>query len=298
MTTMRRAPADHALRLISGAALFVLVAVLFVLVGRAVVGGLSHLSLDFLLQNPSADPTRGGIGPAIQGTVILTLQMTVAGLPLGVVTGVYLAEIADDGRVARLVRAAIRALAGVPSVVFGLFGLGFFVLFVGSSLDAIVGSVRPFFGRPAVVWSSLTLAILTLPVIVVATEEAIRSVPVERKHAALALGASPLQVLFRVTLPGALPGILTGTILAIGRAAGEVAPILFCGAASFLPRLTQSPWDMHMHLGVHVYTLSTQSPDVDAAMPTIYATVLVLLATVLSLSAVAIVLRTRARRNR
>ena len=195
-------------------------------------------------------------------------------------------------------RVAVTNLAGVPSIVIGLFGLGFFVQFVGRGLDRAFsepGALR--YGQPALVWAALTLAILTLPVVIVSTEEALRAVPRDHRDASLALGATRSQTLARVVLPGALPGILTGAILAVARGAGEVAPILFTGVAYFLPDLPSSPFSQFMHLGYHTYVLATQSPDVEATRPLLYATVLVLLALTFALNLVALAIRTRTRRR-
>jgi phosphate transport system permease protein len=199
---------------------------------------------------------------------------------------------------AGLIRAAVTNLAGVPSIVFGLFGLGFFIQFVGRALDRALrepGEVH--YGQPGLLWAALTLAVLTLPVVIVSTEEALRAVPRDHRDASLALGATKSQTLVRIVLPGALPGILTGAILAVARGAGEVAPILFTGVAYFLPDLPDSPWSQFMHLGYHTYVLATQSPDVEATRPLLYATVLVLLGLTFVLNAFAITLRTRTRRR-
>lgn len=261
--------------------------------------GLGRLGPSFLFESPGPDLADGGIFPALVGTFVLTLLMTVAGVPVGVATGVYLAEYAPSGsHLANAVRAAVQSLAGVPSIVFGLFGLGFFVLFLGRGLDTVLGEPEPVWGRPAVLWSSMTLAVLTLPVVIVSTEEALRAVPEELRRAAAALGATRLQTVVRVAVPHAASGILTGVVLAIGRGAGEVAPIIFTGAANYLPYLPTDVRDMHMHLGYHVYALTTQSPDVDAARPAAFATVIVLLALTTALNAAAIILRSRARSRR
>jgi phosphate transport system permease protein len=240
--------------------------------------------------------TAGGIFPAIYGTALLTLLMTVAVMPVGVLTAIYLHEYAPPrSRVAALVRVAVTNLAGVPSIVFGLFGLGFFVQFVGRGMDGALSGGQLRYGQPALLWAALTLAILTLPVVIVSTEEALRAVPRDLRDASLALGATRSQTLARILLPGALPGILTGAILAVARGAGEVAPILFTGVAYFLPDLPTSPWSQFMHLGYHVYVLATQSPDVEATRPLLYATVLVLLALTFALNLVAVAIRSRTR---
>jgi phosphate transport system permease protein len=239
----------------------------------------------------------GGIFPAIYGTAVMTLIMTVAVMPVGVLTAVYLHEYAPPAsRLAGMVRIAVTNLAGVPSIVFGLFGLGFFIQFVGGGMDRLFsepGVLR--YGQPALIWAALTLAILTLPVVIVSTEEALRAVPRDHRDASLALGATKSQTLWRVVLPGALPGILTGAILAVARGAGEVAPILFTGVAYFLPDLPDSVFSQFMHLGYHTYVLATQSPDIEATRPLLYGTVLVLLALTFALNVVAIAIRTRTR---
>jgi phosphate transport system permease protein len=262
-------------------------------------GGAGRLSWAFLTQAPTEGMTEGGILPAILGTVVMTLVMTVAVMPVGVLTAIYLHEYAPPrSRIAGLVRGAVNNLAGVPSIVFGLFGLGFFIQFVGRGLDrALSPPGQIHYGQPALLWAALTLAVLTLPVVIVATEEALRAVPREHRDASLALGATKSQTLARVVLPAAVPGILTGAILAVARGAGEVAPILFTGVAYFLPDLPGSPFDQFMHLGYHVYVLATQSPDVEATRPLLYATVLVLLALTFALNLFAISIRTRTRRR-
>jgi phosphate transport system permease protein len=283
---------------LTGLATLMIVAMLAVIVVDVVRGGIGRVSWEFLTAGPRDGMTAGGIFPAIYGTAILTILMTVAVLPVGVATAVYLHEYAPKGsRLAALVRVAVTNLAGVPSIVFGLFGLGFFVQFLGRGLDRAFNGGQLRFGQPALIWAALTLAILTLPVVIVATEEALRAVPREWRDASLALGATRSQTLARVVLPAALPGILTGAILAVARGAGEVAPILFTGVAYYLPDLPHTPWSQFMHLGYHVYVLATQSPDVEAALPLLYATVFVLLALTFLLNAIAITLRARARRR-
>ena len=285
---------------LTGAAAVLIVGMLAVIVLDVVRGGAGRLSWEFLSAAPSDGMMNGGIFPAIYGTAILTLLMTIAVMPVGVLTAVYLHEYAPPGsRLAGLVRVAVTNLAGVPSIVFGLFGLGFFVQFVGRGMDRAFsepGTLR--YGQPALVWAALTLAVLTLPVVIVSTEEALRAVPRDHRDASLALGATRSQTLWRVVLPGALSGILTGAILAVARGAGEVAPILFTGVAYFLPDLPTSPFSQFMHLGYHTYVLATQSPDVEATRPLLYGTVLVLLALTFALNLVAIAIRTRTRRRR
>lgn len=299
MSVGRRKAVGGALALLTGAAAFLVVAMLGVILWDVVRGGAARVSWEFLTAAPEEGMTGGGIFPAIYGTAVMTLLMTVAVLPVGVATAIYLHEYAPPrSRLAGAVRVAVTNLAGVPSIVFGLFGLGFFIQFVGRGLDRAFSEPGTLhYGQPALIWASLTLAVLTLPVVIVSTEEALRAVPRELRDASLALGATQSQTLARVVLPGALPGILTGAILAVARGAGEVAPILFTGVAYFLPDLPGSPFSQFMHLGYHVYVLATQSPDVEATRPLLYATVLVLLALTFALNLVAIAIRTRTRRR-
>jgi phosphate transport system permease protein len=198
-----------------------------------------------------------------------------------------------------VIRAAISNLAGVPSIVFGLFGLGFFINFVGQKMDTFLhaGSAGPVWGQPALIWASLTLAIMTLPVVVVATEESLKAIPVGLREASLALGATKWQTILQIVLPQALPGILTGGILAISRAAGEVAPILFTGAAYYMADLPKSPTDQFMDLGYHVFVLSTQSPNIDQTRPILFATVLVLLLLTFVLNIIAMLVRANMRKK-
>jgi phosphate transport system permease protein len=284
---------------LTGAAAALVVGMLALVLLDVLRGGAGRISWEFVTAAPEQGMMAGGIFPAIYGTAVMTLLMTVAVLPVGVMTAIYLHEYAAPGsRLAALVRVAVTNLAGVPSIVFGLFGLGFFIQFVGRGMDRALsepGVLR--YGQPALVWAALTLAVLTLPVVIVSTEEALRAVPRDHRDASLALGGTKSQTLWRVVLPGALPGILTGAILAVARGAGEVAPILFTGVAYFLPDLPSSLFSQFMHLGYHTYVLATQSPDVEATRPLLYGTVLVLLALTFALNVVAIAIRTRTRRR-
>lgn len=290
--------ADRTLIGLTTVATLIILLMLVIVVGDVVVGGSQVLSWQFLSQAPTDGMTKGGIFPAIFGTVALTLLMTVVAVPAGVATAVYLSEYAPiDSRLARLVRVCIGNLAGVPSIVFGLFGLGFFIATVGRAIDVTAYGRQPTYGKPSLIWAALTLSILTLPVVVVSTEEALRAVPRELRDGSLALGATKLQTITRVVLPQALGGIMTGGILAVSRGAGEVAPIMFTGAAYFLPYLPTHLNDQFMNLGYHVYVLATQSPDVDRTKPLLYGTVLVLLLLTFLLNLIAIVIRTRFRRR-
>ena len=280
---------------LSGLAALLIVVMVAVIVGEIVWNGWSTVTWEFLSGVPREGMTKGGIFPAIYGTLLLVILMVVALVPFGVGAAIWLhIYAAQDAWFTRTVRMAVHNLAGVPSIVFGLFGLGFFVQFVGRSMDRALG-LDVVWGQPALLWAALTLALLNLPVVIVTTEEALRTVARDQREASLALGATRWQTVRHVLLPQALPGILTGAILAVSRGAGEVAPILFTGAAYFLPFLPQSPTDQFMELGYHVFVLATQSPDVDATRPLLYGTVLVLLVLTFLLNLTAIMLRARLR---
>jgi len=297
-STRRNFLADGALAAATGATLLIVLAVLAMILFDIVRNGAPHLSWTFLSQPPSEGMTAGGIFPAIVGIVEMVVLMTLAGVPIGVATAIYLHEYASPvSPLTRAIRIAVANLAGVPSIVFGLFGLGFFVQFIGAGIDKAFFHGDKVFGQPALIWAALTMAVLTLPVVIVATEEALRAVPRELREASLALGATKFQTVFNVVVPQASTGILTGTILAVSRGAGEVAPILFTGAAYFLPLLPKHLSSQFMSPSYHVYVLSTQSPDVDATKPILYATVLVLLGLTFTLNIAAVVVRARMRRR-
>ena len=296
--TRRNLLADRTLAIASGATLLMVLLILAVILVDVVRNGAPRLSWAFLTEAPREGMTAGGIFPAIIGMVEMVLLMTLAGVPVGVATAIYLHEYASPvSRLTRAIRIAVANLAGVPSIVFGLFGLGFFVQFIGSGIDKTFFHGEKIYGQPALIWAALTMAILTLPVVIVATEEALRAVPRELREASLALGATKFQTVFNVVVPQASSGILTGTILAVSRGAGEVAPILFTGAAYFLPLLPKSLSSQFMTPSYHVYVLSTQSPDVDATKPILYATVLVLLILTFTLNVAAVIVRARMRRR-
>ncbi len=278
----------------------IIISMLLILMVSIGIGGIGVLSWEFLSNPPENGMEEGGIFPAIFGTVFLVILMIIFVVPVGVLTAVYLSEFTRaDSRVARLIRIAINNLAGVPSIVFGLFGLGFFVGFIGTGLDRLVtDGGRPVWGQPAIIWAALTLSLLTLPVVIVSTEEALRSIPKEMKDASYALGASRLQTITRVILPQAMPGILTGGILAISRGAGEVAPIMFTGAAYYLPYLPTKLNHQFMELGYHIYVMATQSPDIEKTKPILFGTVLVLLMLTFMLNFTAIFIRARIRSRR
>lgn len=254
----------------------------------------------FLSDDPREANTEGGVFPAIFGTVMMVFLMTIIATPLGVIAAVYLREYASQGVITQTVRIAVNNLAGVPSIVYGVFGLGFFVYFVGGNIDKIFypeSSPAPVFGTPGLLWAALTLALMTLPVVIVSTEEGLSRIPRSLKEGSLALGATKAETLWRVILPMATPSIMTGMILAIARAAGEVAPLMLVGVVKLAPTL---PLDLNapfihldqkfMHLGFHIYDVGFQSPNVEAARPLVYATafLLVLVVATLNLSAVAL----------
>lgn len=246
------------------------------------IKGGSAISWEFLSGFPHDGMRAGGILPAIIGTLYLTLGTAVFSVPLGIAAAIYLSEYAKDNQVTRLIRLAIINLAGIPSVVYGLFGLGLFVLFLN-------------FGT-SILAASLTLSIMTLPVIISTSEEALRAVPQSFRTVSISLGATRWQTISRIIIKEALPGILTGVILGLERAAGETAPILFTGAAFFLPRLPQSPFDATMALPYHLFVISTQVPEMPIQIQ--YGTALVLLVFVLSMNVIATVIRSRARARR
>jgi phosphate transport system permease protein len=262
---------------------------------------------EFLTAEPREANSEGGVFPAIVGTIVMTLLMSIAVVPFGVLAALYLREYAKAGAVVSAVRIAINNLAGVPSIVFGVFGLGFFCYIMGASIDDAFFAERlpnPTFGKGGVMWASLTLALLTLPVVVVATEEALAAVPRSMREGSYACGASKWQTIRRIVLPRAMPGIMTGFILAIARGAGEVAPLMLVGAVKLAPALpidAVAPY-VHaersfMHLGFHIYDVGFQSQNSEAAKPMVFTTTLLLIAIIALLNLVAIQARTRLRRK-
>ena len=260
-----------------------------------------------LTTEPREANTEGGIFPAIFGTVMMVIIMSFVVAPFGVISALYLREYARQGVIVRTVRIAVNNLAGVPSIVFGVFGLGFFVYGVGGTIDALWFSERlptPTFGTGGILWASLTLALLTVPVVIVATEEGLAAVPREYREGSIGLGATKWETIWQVVLPTALPGILTGLILAMARAAGEVAPLMLTGVVKLAPAMPiDGTWPfLHldrkfMHLGFHIYDVGFQSPNVEAAKPMVYVTTLVLILVVVTLNLTGIVLRNRIRRK-
>ncbi|MEF2485025.1 phosphate ABC transporter permease PstA [Vibrio mimicus] len=259
----------------------------------------------FLSESPRESNSEGGVFPAIFGTVFLVIIMSIIVMPLGVVAAIYLHEYAKEGAFTRMIRVAVINLAGVPSIVYGVFGLGFFVYTIGASVDNLFYAERlptPTFGTPGLLWSALTLAVLTLPVVIVATEEGLSRIPNSVRHGSLALGATQFETIWRIVLPMASPAIITGLILAIARAAGEVAPLMLVGAvklASSLPVDGEFPF-IHlerkfMHLGFHIYDIGFQTNNIEAARPLVYATSFLLVTVIVALNLTAISIRNNLR---
>jgi len=262
---------------------------------------------EFVADDPRESNTEGGVFPAIFGTVMMVVIMSIMVTPLGVLAAFYLREYARQGAFVSTVRIAVNNLAGVPSIVFGVFGVGFFIYFLGGTLDQLFFAESlptPTFGTGGILWASLTLAVLTIPVVIVATEEGLAAIPRGTREASLALGATKLETTLRVVLPAVMPSILTGLILAMARAAGEVAPLMITGVVKLAPALPiDGFWPfLHldrkfMHLGFHIYDVGFQSPNVDAARPMVFATTLLLLVIVVLMNLFAIMLRNRLRRR-
>jgi len=261
--------------------------------------------VEFLTDEPREANTEGGIFPAIFGTVMMVIIMSIIVTPFGVIAAVYMREYAKQGFVTQLIRIAVNNLAGVPSVVYGVFGLGFFVYILGGNIDRLFypeAAPAPVFGTPGILWASITLALLTLPVVIVSTEEGLARIPKSIREGSLALGATKLETLWRTVLPMASPAMMTGLILAVARAAGEVAPLMLVGVVKLAPSL---PLDgnfpfLHldrkfMHLGFHIYDVGFQSPNVEAARPLVYATSLLLVLVIVALNISAITIRNHLR---
>nr|WP_216610511.1 phosphate ABC transporter permease PstA [Vibrio coralliilyticus] len=265
----------------------------------------AHQAWKFLSDDPRESNSEGGVFPAMFGTVLLVLIMSIIVMPLGVIAAIYLHEYAKNNAFTRLIRVAVINLAGVPSIVYGVFGLGFFVYTLGGSIDSLFYAEKlptPTFGTPGLLWSSLTLAVLTLPVVIVATEEGLTRIPSSVRHGSLALGATQFETMWRIVLPMASPAIITGLILAVARAAGEVAPLMLVGAvklASSLPVDSQFPF-LHldrkfMHLGFHIYDVGFQTTNIESARPLVYATSFLLVSVIVGLNLTAISIRNNLR---
>ncbi len=259
----------------------------------------------FVSENPREANSEGGVFPAIFGTILLVILMSIVVMPLGVISAIYLHEYAKPTILTRIIRIAVINLAGVPSIVYGVFGLGFFVYVVGGTLDKLFYSTSlpaPTFGTPGLLWSALTLAILTLPVVIVTTEEGLSRIPNSVRHGSLALGATQFETLWKIVLPMASPAIMTGLILAVARAAGEVAPLMLVGVVKLAPSLpidNVAPYlhldQKFMHLGYHIYDVGFQSPNIEAARPIVYATAFLLVTVIIGLNLTAISIRNNLR---
>lgn len=285
--------------LLTGGSAFLIIGMVLVIFFTIVHGGWSTMSWEFIFSSPKNGMTEGGIFPAIIGTFMLVVIMSIVGVPVGTITAIFLSEyVKRSSFIAKTIRFAVNTLAGIPAIVFGLFGLGFFIQFVGRNMDHVFSPPGELlWGQPSLLWAGLTMALLTLPIVIVVVEEAIAAVPRELREASLALGATKWETITRIVLPNSITGILTGGILAISRGAGEVAPILFTGAAYFLPYIPSKLSDQFMHLGYHVYVMATQSTNVEATLGIQYATTLVLLLLTFLLNFSAILLRYHLRKR-
>ncbi len=280
--------------------------IVVMILGDIVIQGSRVIHWEFLSQSPRGGMMHGGIFPCIYGTLMVTILMIVMALPLGIASGIYLVEYAGQGSIVRVIRAAVNNLAGVPSIVFGLFGVGFFILFIGRGVDAVF-KTGLLLGQPCMLWAAATLSVLVLPVIIVSTEEALNSVPQSHRQASLALGATKWETIWNVVLPQARGGILTGAILSISRGAGETAPILFTGCAYFLPHLPVTklfgvipmvnPASQFMELSYHIFVMATQSIDPVKSLPIQYGTTLVLISMTFLLNLTAVAFRIHFRRQ-
>lgn len=280
---------------------------LFIIIDLFVKGS-PTVSMNFLTEGPKNNLMEGGIGPAVFGTFFITVFMIIMAVPVGISAAIFINEYSKDNWITRILKISVNNLAGVPSIVFGLFGMGFFVLLVGKNLDEIFNSGL-IFGQPSMLWASATLAVLILPTIIIPTIHSLNAVPQDQKDAAYGLGASKWQVIRNVILPQAKPGIMTGIILAVIRGAGETAPILFLGCAFFLPDIPMAyldfgifeipmvnPMEQFMHLGYHIFILTTQSAKPLQTIPLQYGTALVLFTLILLLNITAIYFRYRSRK--
>lgn len=262
---------------------------------------------EFVSDDPREANTEGGVFPAIFGTVLMVILMSIVVLPFGVLAALYLREYAKQGTIVQIVRICVNNLAGVPSIVFGVFAVGFFIYGIGGSIDSFFFSdslPNPTYGTGGILWASLTLALLTVPVVIVATEEGLAAVPKEIRHGSLALGATKFETTWKIVIPSALPAILTGMILAIARATGEVAPLMITGVVKLAPELPIDSYFPYlhlerkfMHLGFHIYDVGFQSPNVEAAKPMVFTTALLLIMIVIALNLTAIIVRNKLKKK-
>ncbi|MEN2997585.1 MAG: phosphate ABC transporter permease PstA [Brevinematia bacterium] len=290
---------DTLTRFLLGFSVVLIVLIFVIILTTIFIGGYQKITWDFLTGAPEKGMTEGGIFPGIIGTVLLVLVMSIFCIPVGVITAIYLSEYANkESYFYKIVYFSISTLAGIPGIILGLFGLSFFVITLGGTIDNLFYGGKLTWGKPALIWAGLTMAVLTMPVVIVSVKEALESVPETLKEAAFSLGATKYETVFKVVLPRAMTGVLTGSILAVSRGSGEVAPILFTGVAYYLPYLPSSLTDQFMELGYHIYIMATQSVDVDATMPIQFGTTLVLLVLTFMLNLFAIFLRGRLRKTK
>lgn len=275
--------------LVRGCTLLMILVILYLLF-TLIKGGHSVLSLKFITQMPKEGMTKGGILTPLVGTILLALTMMLMAFPVGFLTGIHLSEFMPSGWISRIIRLTVYLLAGVPSIIFGLFGLAFFIIFIGNRIDLLLGKEN-LFGKPSLLWAAATLATLVLPIIIVSTTEALKAVPWEFREGSYALGATRTQTTYKVVVPHALPSILTGIVLALSRGAGETAPIMITGAAYYMDRLPNSLLDQFMALPYHVFTMATQSVDIEATLPIQYASSALLILLTITLNLIAITLR-------
>lgn len=271
-------------------ALAVVGVTLFIL-GLVLTKGIGHISWEFLTSEPTADMSEGGIYAPIKGTILLVFWMSLMTVPLGAVIAIYLNEISKKNWLYNAVMSSVRTLAAVPSIVYGLFGLAFFVTVLGGGLDWILGYEDRVFQERCLLWAAMTMGALTLPTNVISVTEALKLVPDEQRHAGICLGYTRWEVIKWIVLPQAIGGMLTGLVLSISRGAGEVAPILFVGVAYFIPHFSGDLLDQFMELGYHIYVMATQSPNVDKTLPVQYATTLVLLTLTFAFNSVGQIIR-------
>ncbi|MGK7344940.1 MAG: phosphate ABC transporter permease PstA [Candidatus Nitrospinota bacterium M3_3B_026] len=282
---------------LSNAAAAVVVGVVFFILGLILVKGAGHVSWKFLTTEPTADATEGGILSPIKGTILLVFWMSIMTAPLGAVIAIYLNEVSAKNWLYNTVMSSVRTLAAVPSIVYGLFGLAFYVTVVGGGLDWLLGYEDRVFQERCLLWAAVTMGTLTLPTNVISVTEALKLVPDEQRHAAICLGYTKWEVIKWVVLPQAVGGMLTGLVLSISRGAGEVAPILFVGVAYYIPGFSGDLLDQFMELGYHIYVMATQSPNVQETLPVQYATTLVLLVLTFSFNSIGQVIRWLHRRK-
>ncbi|VAX20586.1 Phosphate transport system permease protein PstA (TC 3.A.1.7.1) [hydrothermal vent metagenome] len=282
---------ELAFKIITNTTALLVVAIVFFILSIVTIKGFDHLSWEFITAEPTGDMLHGGIWPMIKGTIMLVMMMSVLTVPLGTVIAIYLNEVSRKNWFYNIIMSAIRTLAAVPSIVYGLFGFAFFVNIVGGTLDWMIGYEDRVFQERCLLWAAFTMGSLTLPTNVISVTEALKLVPNEQRHAGMCLGYTRWEVIKWIVFPQAISGMLTGLVLSISRGAGEVAPILFVGVAYFIPHFSGAPLDQFMELGYHIFVMATQSPNIDKATPVLYATTFVLLVLTFTFNAIGQVIR-------